>query len=206
VRAPAAQFSVRVLRGAGRTLTVYRNGSLVQTIPVAGEDFATSFGSSGHGRYRLQLNRDSAIDTVTSPIYLEPGPGTVAGRDCSPLRVTGVAKKRIRIGRKGGFRVRCRASGADLRHCAVAATLRTGRGKRRRVRVVARGRVAFTRPGSRRVRMRTTRLGRRLVKRSRRRGRLVRLVFTAADGDGASATASRRTRLVRAPRRSARRR
>ena len=52
--------------------------------------------------------------------------------------------------------------------------------------------------GSRRVRLRLNRYGRRVMRRHKRRGRRVRLTFTVSDGDGASATHRRSARLLRA--------
>ena len=69
-------------------------------------------------------------------------------------------------------------------------------GKRAR-RTLAAGRVAMS-PGSKRVRLRLNRYGRRVLRRHARRGRRVRLTFTVNDGDGASAAARRTVRLLRA--------
>ena len=199
VRAASAGFTARVTGGDGRSLTVLRNGEVFRSVTVSGADFATSFDSAGPGRYRLQLQRGSTIDTVTSPIYLEPGPGTVATRDCSPLRVRGEARGRIRLGRRGVFPVRCVASGGGLRFCNVQVVTSAGKPGRRRVRVIGRRHVATT-GGSRGLRVRLSRYGRRVVGRHRR-GRRVRLVFIASDADGASARFERRARLVRPKRR-----
>jgi len=72
---------------------------------------------------------------------------------------------------------------------------RVGKSGRKRVRVIGRRHVAMT-GGSRRLRLRLSRYGRRVVGRHRR-GRRVRLVFIASDDDGASARFERRARLVR---------
>jgi hypothetical protein len=109
--------------------------------------------------------------------------------------VRGKARRRIRVSPRGRFLTRCRASGARLKRCSVAATIRIG--PRRRVRKVAAGRVRMT-GGSRRVRMRLTRAGRRVLRVHRRRGRRVRLVFTAVGAEGESARARKRARLVHA--------
>ncbi len=199
VRAPSADFTARVTGGDGRSLVVYRNGEVFRTVPVTGNDFSTDFPAAGAGRYRLQLQRDSTIDTVSSPIYVEPGPGTVAARDCSPLRVRGKARRRMRLGRRGILPTRCIASGGGLRVCNVQIVTRVGKPGRRRVRVIGRSHVAMT-GGSRRLLVRLSRYGRRVVGRHRR-GRQVRLVFIASDDDGASARFERRVRLVRPARR-----
>ncbi len=199
VRAGSASFTARVIGGDGRSLTVYRDGAVFRTVAVSGADFSTSFDSAGPGRYRLQLQRGSTIEAVSSPIYLEPGPGTVAARDCSPLRVRGIARRRIRLARRGSFPTRCTASGGGLRFCNLQVVTRVGRSGRKRVRILGRRHVAMT-DGSGRLRVRLNRYGRRLVRRQRR-GREVRLVFIASDADGASARFERRVRLVRPLRR-----
>ena len=194
VRAGSASFTVRVIGGDGSSVTVYRNGAAFRTFAVAGEDFSTTLESDGPGRYRLQVQRGSTIGTVSSPIYLEPGSGSISTRDCDPLRVRGQAKRRIRPGRGGLFATRCTASGGGLRSCEVRAVIRIGKTKRKRVRVLGGRRVAM-KTGTRRVRVKLNRLGRRVASRHRS-GRRMRLVFTVTDGDGASAKAVRRARLL----------
>jgi hypothetical protein len=70
---PSASFTARVTGDDGRTLLVHRDGDPFRSLPVTGADFTTTFEAPAPGRYRLQLQRGSAIDTVSSPIYLEPG-------------------------------------------------------------------------------------------------------------------------------------
>jgi hypothetical protein len=194
VRAGAASFEARVLRGPGRELLVVKDGSTVQTVPVAGDDFRHRFTATARGRYRLQLQRGSTIETVSSPIWLEPGEGRVARRDCTPLKVRGIVGRRVRP-RRRAVRVRCRAQGAGLRSCVVRAQIFTGRPGRKRVRVIGRGRVRM-RPGVGRVRVRLNRLGVRLP-RVHRRGRRIKVVFTARDEEGNTVRHVRRTRLLR---------
>jgi hypothetical protein len=191
VRSASAAFTTRVLGGPGRTLHVIKDGRVLRSAGVTGGAFTLRFPDAGPGRYRLQLNRGTTIEAASSPIYLEPGGGAVATRDCTPLRVRGKASRRIRPTRRGAFLTRCRASGGGLRACAVTAAVRTGRP--RRTRTIGRGRVRMS-GGSRRVRVRLDRGGRTLL---RRRGVRARLVFTADDGDGATAQATRRVRLLR---------
>ena len=193
VRAGSAAFSVKVLRGAGRTLNVVKDGQAFRAVSVSGDDFSYAFTATEPGRYRLQVTRGQTIETVSSPIYLEPGRGTVRARDCTPLGVRGKARRRMRPRRKR-YLTRCRARGGDVKECAVKATIVSGRGARRRT--LASGRVRMT-AGSRRVRLRLNRYGRRVLRRHARRGRRVRLTFTVSDGDGATATARRRARLLR---------
>lgn len=200
VRAASADFSVRVTGGDGRSLTVVRNGEVISTVPVTGNEFSTSFQAAEPGRYRLQLQRGSTIDTVSSPIYLEQGSGTVDQRDCSPLRVRGEAKRRVRPSRRAVFPTTCEASGGGLRFCNVQVVTQVGPAGRTRPRIIGRRHVAMT-GGSRRLRVRLSRDGRRLVGRNGRRGRQVSLVFIASDDDGASARFERGARLVRPSRR-----
>lgn len=199
VRAASATFTARVTGGDGRSLTVSRNGQPISTLPVSGNDFSTSFDATQPGRYRLQLERGSTIDTVSSPIYLEPGSGTVAARDCSPLRVRGEARRVVHPDGRSVFGVRCIASGGGLRFCNVQVVTRVGKRGQERVRIIGRRHVAMT-GGSRRLRVRLSRYGRRVVGRHRR-GREVRLVFIASDDEGATARFERRSRLVRPSRR-----
>ena len=199
VHAGSAGFTARVLRGAGRTLLVYRDGSMIASVPVPGEDFVHRFTASGSARFRLQLQRGQTIETVGTPIYLRPGSGTVATADCTPLSVRGTARRRLRPSRQR-YLTRCTASGAGLKACAVRATISTGRRGRRRTRTLATGRVAMT-GGSRRVRLRLNRYGRRVLRRHKKKGRRVRLTFSVNDGDGATAAASRKVRLLRARKR-----
>lgn len=200
VRAGSAAFIARVIGGDGRSLTVYRDGDPFRTFPVSGEDFSVGFDSAGPGRYRLQLQRGSTIETVSSPIYLEAGAGEVIRRDCRPLRVRGKARRVIHPDRRARFNTRCVASGARLRFCNLQIVTRAGKRGQRRDRIIGRRHVAMT-DGSRRLRVRLSRYGRRVVARRGRRGRQVRLVFIASDDDGATARHERSARLVRPSRR-----
>ncbi len=193
IRAGSAAFTVRVMGGSGRTLLVIKDGQTLQTVPVSGDSFRHAFTASAPGRYRIQVQRGQTIETVSTPIYLAPGRGTVSSRDCTPLGVRGKAGRRMRP-RRQRYLTRCTATGADVKACAVTATIATGRARRRRA--VAAGRVAM-RAGSKRVRLRLTRYGRRVMRRHARKGRRVRLTFSVSDGDGASAAARRTVRLLR---------
>jgi hypothetical protein len=191
VRAREASFAARVINGPGRTLLVVKDGAVARSVTVRGDDFTFSFRDSRPGRYRLQLQRGTTIETVSTPIYLAPGAGTVETRDCTPLRVRGKARPRLRPTRRGSILTRCTASGGGLTDCVVRAQIRTGPRGRQRTRTLGSRRVRMS-SGSRRVRVRLNRLGRRMA----RRRRAVRLVFTASDGDGATARAERRARLL----------
>ena len=194
VQADGADFTARVLRGSGRTLLVLKDGQAVEEVPVSGDDFEHRFASSGPGRYGLRLMREQNVETVGTPIWVEPGPGRIEARSCSPLRVRGSVRRRVR---RGAFRARCSATGDGLRACSAAAIVQIRRGGGVRRRTIGRGQVAA---GAGRVersfRLRLNRRGRRLVRRHPR-GRRFRVVFTAHDGDGAKATDARRTRFRR---------
>jgi uncharacterized repeat protein (TIGR01451 family) len=79
VHADSVNFSARVM-GAGPSaprpgdyvLFVFKDGEPILSAPITVDDFTFSFPSVGPGRYRLQVQRDSAIEAVSSPIYVEP--------------------------------------------------------------------------------------------------------------------------------------
>jgi hypothetical protein len=56
-------------------LLVYKDGVPIRAERVSSGDFKLSFGDLGPGRYRLQLMRGTAIEAVTSPIWLVPAAG-----------------------------------------------------------------------------------------------------------------------------------
>ena len=201
VQASGAEFSVRVSRGAGRTLLIVKDGETIGSVPVGGDDFTHRFSASEPGRYRLQLMREQNPETVTTPIWLEPGSGTVRSLDCSPLRVRGSVARRVRI-RRAAFATRCTASGGGLRACSATAVARIRRPGRVISRAIARGNVQMT-GGTRRVRLRLNRPGRRLLRRHPG-GRRLRVVFVADDRDGARARDVQRTRLRMRPARARR--
>jgi hypothetical protein len=87
IRARGARFRVRVLGGAGRELLVVKNGRTVATVPVTSERFTHRFRGSGRGRWRLQLMRGPLIDTVSSPIWIEPSRRAVKPSPCRRARV-----------------------------------------------------------------------------------------------------------------------
>jgi hypothetical protein len=87
------EFTARVI-GAGPsaarpgsyTLFVLKDGEPLLSVPVTGDDFSFDFPETGAGRYRLQLQRESAIEAVSSPIWVEPR-GYPRPVSASPLRV-----------------------------------------------------------------------------------------------------------------------
>jgi hypothetical protein len=194
VQSGGAEFTARVLRGAGRSLLVIKDGQTMESVSVSSDDFRHSFTASAPGRYRLQLMRSQNIETVSTPIWLEPGPGRVVTRDCSPLGVRGSIARRVRP-RGGALPARCHATGGGVESCSAIATIRVRRRGGRVVRTIASGRVTMS-AGTRRMRLRLNRLGRRILRRHPR-GRRFRVVFTVSDGDGAEAQSVRRSRLTR---------
>jgi hypothetical protein len=74
-------------RPGSYTLFVLKDGAPLLSVPVTGDDFSFDFPEAGAGRYRLQLQRESAIEAVSSPIWVEP-PGYPRPRGASPLRVS----------------------------------------------------------------------------------------------------------------------
>ena len=79
VRGEPVDFTARVL-GAGPsprppelpyTLLVVKDGRPFRTVPVTRDDFAYRFRSAGPGRYRLQLQRGTTIEALSSPIYVQ---------------------------------------------------------------------------------------------------------------------------------------
>jgi hypothetical protein len=67
-------------------LHVLKDGAPFLSAPVVGDDFSLDFPEAGAGRYRLQLQRESAIEAVSSPIWIEP-PAYPRPRAASPLQV-----------------------------------------------------------------------------------------------------------------------
>ena len=80
VRGAEAGFTARVLDGHDPSkpdpllLKVVKNGVTIHTETVTSDDHVFSFPASGHGHYRLQLERGVTIEVVSSPIWFEPLP------------------------------------------------------------------------------------------------------------------------------------
>lgn len=69
-------FTARVLGAAPGPdgplqLVVLKDGVPFDTVPITSDDFTHRFEAAGLGRYRLQVQRASAIEAVASPIYVE---------------------------------------------------------------------------------------------------------------------------------------
>jgi hypothetical protein len=140
LRSGEARFTAQVLGGGPaaslpgpRQLIVLKDGVPLRSTPVTSDRFEVHFESSGAGRYRLQLQRGSVIEAVSSPIYLERGgePGalpTCAGRRAtivgSPSDDTlrGTSRRDVVVARAGADVVRgrdgrdivCGGRGADV--------------------------------------------------------------------------------------------
>jgi len=76
VQAKHVSFLARVI-GANADpepyeLVVLKDREPLYVVPVTSADFKYRFPSAGPGRYRLQLQRGTAIEGLTSPIWLEP--------------------------------------------------------------------------------------------------------------------------------------
>jgi hypothetical protein len=82
IKARGASFKARVLGGNGRQLLIVKDGVTIATVPVTSDDFVYRFEGKGPGRWRLQLMRGSLIDTVSSPIWIEPGWGGTQRARC----------------------------------------------------------------------------------------------------------------------------
>ena len=207
LRADSAGFRARVLGGAPPavglpyTLSVVKDGATIRTVPVTSGDFTLSFPSTGGGRYRLQLQRGSAVSAVSSPIYLT-GPSAAGGSPGSGAGAGGATTAgsagRLRAGfgshgpsraRRGRFLVRCRVRGSGRRVCRVRAVDRACGRKR----TIAFGRAA-TRRRSVLVRLRLNRCGRHVLAK-RRRGVRIRLELRATDPQGRQARATKRAVL-----------
>jgi hypothetical protein len=73
LKSGSATFTARVIGGSSEhQLLVVKDGQTILTVPVTSNDFTFSFPSVGAGRYRLQLQRGSAIDALCTPIFLKP--------------------------------------------------------------------------------------------------------------------------------------
>jgi hypothetical protein len=83
VKAPGAGFTARVRGGNGRQLLIVANGKTILTVPVTSDDFTYKFLQGGAGHWRLQLMNGSLVETVSSPIWVEPGSGDVERASCS---------------------------------------------------------------------------------------------------------------------------
>ena len=104
---------------------------------MTGDDFSFDFPEVGAGRYRLQVQRESAIEAVSSPIWVEP-PGyaaparrvPAAGRRWSPPTAPATAPNR-QHGPPLAFgscaRPAAESHGADRRHARTRTARPAGR-------------------------------------------------------------------------------
>ena len=181
VRAGTANFTARVLRGAGRTLLVYRDGSVIESVPVVGGRLhppllggrPRPLPPAGPARAD---HRDGGLADLRAARQR-----VVTGRDCSPAQRARRRPPAAAPGAKPLPHALHRVGRGPEAVCGEGHDHVRPAGARR---ILATGRVAMT-GGSRRVRLRLTRYGRRVLRRHPKRGRRVRLTFTVDDGDGA---------------------
>jgi len=71
-----ASFLARVIGadigGEPSELVVFKDREPIYVVPVTSADFKFRFGSQGPGRYRIQVQRGTAIEGLTNPIWLAP--------------------------------------------------------------------------------------------------------------------------------------
>jgi hypothetical protein len=178
VDAPAADLLARVLNAGGGSyeLQVLRGREVIRRQTVSGAETTVSLPGMGPGRYRLQLMRGSAVEALSSPIWVGARP--------APLRVRAIMGSHSKV-RRGRLLAGCRASGTDVRDC-------TTRVLRRGVEIGA-GRAPVT--GGRAImEARLSARGLRLL-RSHRGLVPVTVEVSAVDREGRTATVSRPTRL-----------
>ena len=94
VDAPSADLEARVSNASGGpyVLQLVKDGQVARADPVAGPQATVKVPAQGPGRYRLQLMRGSAVEAVTTPIWIGPR---------EPLRVRGIwgPRSKVRVGR-----------------------------------------------------------------------------------------------------------
>ncbi|HVE69675.1 MAG TPA: CehA/McbA family metallohydrolase [Solirubrobacteraceae bacterium] len=184
VQAGSADLFARVFNaGAGGPyeLQLLRGRDVVSRVPVTGAEATISLPGAGPGRYRLQVMRGTAVEVVSSPIWI--------GGPIEPLRVRPILGSHSKA-RRGRVLVGCRASGTDLRECAVRLV-------RRGVEIAA-GRAPVT-GGRAMVEVRLNDRGLRLL-RARRHLTPVDVEVAAVDREARTVTVTRSTRLRPLPR------
>ncbi len=131
--------SARAVRPGSYIIVVYRGTIPVLALPIPpGDEFAFELPSLGYERYRLQVQRDSAIEVISSPVYLDPPgadppppppPPPIAPSRCSeaiPLRLTDGPDRFT--GTPGSDRVQGGRGRDRMRGVTGADCLRGGRG------------------------------------------------------------------------------
>jgi hypothetical protein len=127
--------TARAERPGAYYVSVYRDAAPLLTLPVpsSGDEFSFEFPALGFARYRLQVQREGAIETISSPIWVEPASGEPpAPADCKDApairlgdgdeRFDGTPAPDRVAGRRGADRI----SGAEGDDC-----LSGGRGRDR---------------------------------------------------------------------------
>ena len=126
----------RAARPGAYFVAVYRDAlpALTLPIPPSGDEFAFEFPALGFARYRLQVQREGSIETISSPIWVEPSTGEpppppASCKDAPAIRLgdgderfDGTPAHDRVAGRRGSDRIR----GADGDDC-----LSGGRGRDR---------------------------------------------------------------------------
>ena len=158
--ATKAKFTARVLNGTKdgqqRQLIVLRDGREIARADVKGDDFKYEFEGDRAGNYRLQLQRESAIDALTNPITLGASPLAIRPRLAKPRKPR--AKRRARFVFQVALRAEDRQvplSGATVRFAGRRTrTNAAGRATiRARVRRAGRLRATVSKPGLKRARL-----------------------------------------------------
>jgi hypothetical protein len=153
-----ATFEARVIGGAPnveRELLVLRDGTVIDTIPVTGEDFRHSFEASEPGEYRIQVQRGSTIDALSNPIGLgvERKAKPAGAPGARPKILLKAKPRRTRAGKRTRFVFRAyRGTGSERKRLRGARVKFGGKRKRtnRRGRAVIVKR--FGKPGRKRAR------------------------------------------------------
>ncbi|MGI8805732.1 MAG: CehA/McbA family metallohydrolase [Thermoleophilaceae bacterium] len=133
----------RAARPGSYSLLVFRNGEPLLTFPLApaGDSQRFAFPSVGPGRYRPQVQRESAIEAVSSPIYHErpggggpgpdpdpdPGPDPEPGGPCDN-RIRGTNGADEITGTSRGDDIRAKRGADEVRALAGRDCVRGGRG------------------------------------------------------------------------------
>jgi hypothetical protein len=113
VDAPSVDLSARVLNagsGGPYELQVLRGRDVISRTPVSGPEASVSLPAMGPGRYRLQVMRGTAVETVSTPIWVGPP------RRALSVRAIMGSHSKVRRGR---ILAGCRAAGTDVRDCTV---------------------------------------------------------------------------------------
>jgi hypothetical protein len=165
-------------------LLLVRDGQTIRSDPVTGPDFTMRYPGQGPGRYRLHLQRNSAVEALTTPIWVGPR---------QPLTVVPLVAPRNNAA-GGRLLAGCRAGGTDVRDC----TARVLHGRGGATRTIAEGRAPVT-AGRAVMPVRLNGAGSSLLRRLRGQAP-VTVIVAAVDREGRRVEAVRQARLVPARR------